>query len=447
VKEERAKKRRQVFIQNPHGYGTWRQTDSDDTVLQRTDSEAKNEGGWWMDWHDFVTHFSRLDSTMSFVLGDWFHCQGSAMVDPATCGSSKEHWHMSPCFILRLSEPSSVCITVSQPCLKFIDGDEFYAHIGFRVVALMRDTRLSTPMVSAQLPPHRIAAHANQLQQHELIKASQSTLASVVAFQPCKQERQVATRLTLGPHVNEASNDESSVPSDLSVCYYIFLHSETSFSQCTEAPLTCDVYADHPFEFDRHNDGWHLDYHTKPVAQTNDAITAWSRRLNRVEKMQMGWSTLTCEHVLEMKKMENYCEGDDDEDAADSNCLCDLCTDTISGGRGSYMFYCEKCNVPICLECYDTALQWSVDAELKSRARAQLKCRARAQLKCRARAQLKCRARAQLKCRTRGHKSYGGKPKADRKPLCTVTVTPSSCSRLCTFYIYLEFGRDGNLRT
>jgi len=61
-------------------------------------------------------------------------------------------------------------ITVSQPCVKFIDGDEYFAHIGFRVIALVADCDSPADLVFARVPYHRVAPHANDLQRHALIK-------------------------------------------------------------------------------------------------------------------------------------------------------------------------------------------------------------------------------------------------------------------------------------
>ena len=82
-------------------------------------------------------------------------------------------------------------------CATSIKGGEYYPiQIGFRIVA---DYIHERDIAYAELPPHRVSPHANELQRSAIVKRVDSMLAPVMMHVPCVAERQVSTSLRLVP--------------------------------------------------------------------------------------------------------------------------------------------------------------------------------------------------------------------------------------------------------
>ena len=83
-------------------------------------------------------------------------CQG--MLTASQCGTSWTNWHLGPKWQLVLQQPSSVVISLSQPNIKWLCGEQISdlpspVFIGFRVLAdILDDKNKTKKTVSATLP-------------------------------------------------------------------------------------------------------------------------------------------------------------------------------------------------------------------------------------------------------------------------------------------------------
>ena len=128
-----------------------------------------------MRFQDFVDIFTFVDFCRTFATEDreasWYHLQQQEKI---MASHTSDNWAHNPRWHLRLEGPSQVIVSLTQPTVRHITGhNTFPCAIGLRIIA---ETLAGggTQMVSAMLPPHRIAQHANELQKRAQMKAEDS---------------------------------------------------------------------------------------------------------------------------------------------------------------------------------------------------------------------------------------------------------------------------------
>jgi hypothetical protein len=339
-----------ICVRNPHGEGEFngRFSDSDETNMNEDLRGAlkhtiADDGTWWMSFSEFANIFTHIDLCETFACRDdrisWHHSQNKVEIQQDMCGDSSECWFQNPRCRLELTSDSDIVVGVSQPSVKFISGSSnVNAKFGFRIVA---DITLSYQnhdhsLISARLPPHRIAQEANELQQHTGLKVADSDTAIVIAYQPPLLNRDVSVRVRLGPTVPLSHG--GSTP----VIYYIVPCIEwPDIKNGRSVPISIDVYAQSAFSLEPYTDGIFQDYHSAPCSITLDTVREW--------------------HQMEEALFENF--EDSEEEAADTYCaMCgqDIPSLSVLSGcnansegalRSDAGFWCRVCEIDLCESC------------------------------------------------------------------------------------------------